>query len=195
MLSLRMIKNSQEFMEIVTPLHAGYSPAEGVNEQTKHLDLTLASGGAGVGKDTLIRATGLPRPISDTTRFERENDGVLEIHGREYYFRNDELDQVHQDIIDGKYVQWAPVHGKYIYGSRIDEYPNEGAVLLDVVAREVSKIRDIADHFKSLESTYIVAPDYEIYEARFSGRGNLSEEEIHNRREEAYDSLHLGLDD
>lgn len=183
------------FMDATLPLYEGYKPAEDVIMHTQHVDLTMVIGPAGVGKDTVMRRTGLPRVLSVTTREPRENDGKMEQHGVEYLFCGDELNAVHEDIVKGRYVQWALGPNGNIYGSNNDAYPAEGPALIDVVAQAVPKMRELRKYLRSVESAYVVAGSFQDWIDRLDGRGQLDPKDRHSRLEEAYNSLHFGMDD
>lgn len=182
-------------MELVIPLHQKYRPSPATTEQTQHVDLTAVVGATGVGKNTLMSLTGLEVVISDTTRDERSNDGVLEQHGIEYFFRGNELDAVYKDILNGEYVQWAPGPNNNIYGSRNSSYPVEGPALIDVVAQAVPSIRSLNDDFRSMEVAYVVKETYGEWMEQLIGRGKIEQDDLVSRKEEAFHSLTFGLED
>lgn len=188
----------REFAQLVDPTDGCYVPNDIVTSHTRHVDLTTVAGPAGVGKNTVMTKTGLSVVVSDTTRQPRENDGVLEVDEREYFFRDD-IAGVYEDLVYGMYVQVALVDmgekGANIYGSRNVAYPANGPALIDVIAGAIPKIRALRPNFNSIESAYIVAPDYETWIARLDGRGTIPPLERTKRMEEAFQSLQLGLDD
>ncbi len=195
-MSLRQpFESKQAFMEATLPMYPDYQPAPEVTAHTRRVDLTTVTGPAGVGKNTVMTGTGLPIVVSETTRDPRENDGVMEQHGVEYYFRGGELEVVHADIATGQYVQWAPGPNDNIYGSRNEAYPAEGPALIDVVARAVPDIRKLGKNFHTVESAYVVAESFDAWMQRFKGRGEIKPEDFHSRLEEAHSSLEFGLDD
>ena len=177
------------------PLHTEYTPAPSVVEHCRHIDLTTVTGPAGVGKNTIMSLTGIPVVVSDTTRNPRSNDGYMENEGVEYWFRGDELEEVYNDIQNGDFVQWAPGPNDNIYGSRNSSYPQEGTALIDVVAKSIVSVRDLRPSFNSVESAYIVTPDYETWIPRLRGRGTLDPKDFSSRLKEAHSSLVFGLED
>lgn len=184
-----------EFVDIVQPLQADYRPADDVIEHTHRIDLTTVTGPAGAGKDTLIKLTDIPQVISRTTRPRRSNNGILEEHGREYFFDTD-LNAVYEDVAKGQYVQWAVnPYNKTFYGSRNDAYPPSGAAIIDVMMSSVTPMRALRGNFKSLESAYVTTRDFQTLAARLRGRGALAPEDITGRFNEALQSLESGLDD
>ena len=78
-------------------------------------------GPSGVGKGTLIEMlqkrfpTAFGFSVSHTTRPPREG----EVDGKHYNFTT--VEQIKKDIDDGKFIEYAEVHGKY-YGSRYVRY-------------------------------------------------------------------------
>lgn len=194
-MNFETINTRELFMELVVPLQQMYAPAAATTEHTRHVDLTAVVGCAGVGKNTLMSLTGLDIVTSDTTREERENDGVMERHGVEYFFRGNELYEVYQDIVNGEYVQWAPGPNNNIYGSRNSAYPVEGPALIDVVARAVPAVRGLRENFRSLEVAYVVKETYSEWIGQLISRGKIEEEDLNSRKLEALDSLTFGLED
>lgn len=188
------IESREQLSQLVVPMHRLYVPSAETTQHTEHVDLTTATGASGVGKDTIMRLTRIPIVTSGTSRIPRSNNGVMEQHGREYYFEYD-LNKIYEDILKGNYVQWAPGPNSNIYFSTPDAYPISGAALIDVVAGNIPNIRALRQNFKSIESAYVVAESYEAYDKRFRGRGEISEAELRSRQEEAYSSLVMGLDD
>lgn len=182
-----------EFQELMLPYgedYENYEAAERVKQHIHEVELLLAVGPAGVGKDTILGLTGIWKVTSDTTRSERENDGVMEIHGVHYWFR--ERRDAHKDILQQNYVQIAPGPTGELYGSRDSAYPDSGIAVMDVVANTVSTMRALP--FKSVRSAFFVAPP-ELYIARLDGRGVLPPEDRRKRLIEGDSSLGLGLDD
>ncbi len=147
-----------------------------------------------MGKDTLIRGSGLQRVLANTVRSPRLNNGVLETNGVEYIFRGGELEKVLEELRRGEFVQigMGPARNSF-YGTRADSYPSSGAVLMDVMTSQVESMRQLP--FKSSEATFIVAPNTKSWETRIAQRGALSREEWSGRRDEAKKSISDALED
>jgi guanylate kinase len=194
-MSVKLVLTKEQFIDLAMPLHEGYTPAPHVVEHMRYVDATTVTGPAGVGKDTVIKSTGIPQVLSETTRDPRNNNGVMEQHGKEYFFRGGELNAVYADIVKGNYVQWAPGPNNNIYGSRNEAYPLAGPALIDVLAAAIPKMRALRTYLRSVESAYIVADSYDSYIQRFTGRGKLDPTDFKARLEEARSSLEFGLED
>lgn len=186
----------ERFAELVGPLEDTYLPDRQVIEHMGRVDVTTVSGPTGAGKTTLMRACGIPRIISTTTRPPREQDGVLEQDGVDAYFVGGQLPRVYEELTCARYVQWAlhPV-SRAFYGSHIDAYPEHGATLLDAMVQSVPRLRKVGAYFKSLASVYVVVDDFPTMRSRIAGRGTLEEEELRGRLVESMASLEQGLDD
>ena len=182
-------------MELVLPLYPDYTPATETTEHTKHVDITPVIGVAGVGKNTLMSLSGIHTVTSDTTRDERENDGVMEQNGVEYFFRGNELYAVYLGIANGEYVQWAPGPNNNIYGSRNSSYPAEGPALIDMVSIEVPRMRALSKNFRSMDFAYIVKEDHSKWIDQLLGRGEIADADLLSRKHEGYESLTFGLED
>jgi guanylate kinase len=166
-------------------------------------------GPSGVGKGTLIEMLMKHFPnnqfgfsVSHTTRLPREG----EVDGVHYNFTT--VDAIKNDIADGKFIEYAEVHGKY-YGtrwvrqiSRLDRQVQSGALtdnasfypysikavesvqqagkicVLDIDVQGVQKVKE-----SSLSPLYlfIAPPSIEELEKRLRGRGTETEEAIRIR--------------
>lgn len=183
-----------QFIAEANELYDDYGPNGDVDSKLGLVDATTITGPSGVGKDSLRVETGLPIVVSDTIRGPRENNGVLEVHGREYFFRGHELEATMADLRVGNYVQIGMGPGrKGFYGTRLSSYPAWGPALLDVIAEKVEPMRDLP--FASFESAFVVAQSSDAWLQRFDGRGKTTPEERVKRLVEAEQSLQTGLDD
>jgi guanylate kinase len=139
-------------------------------------------GPSGVGKGTLIEMLMKRFPnnqfgfsVSHTTRKPRDG----EIDGQHYNFTT--VDGIKKEIDDGKFVEYAEVHGNY-YGTSVaavEAVQNEKRIcVLDIDIQGVMKVKQ-----SSLKPIYlfISAPSLDELEKRLRGRGTESEESIKKR--------------
>ncbi|KAL0404924.1 UNVERIFIED_CONTAM: Guanylate kinase [Sesamum radiatum] len=141
----------------------------------------VISGPSGVGKGTLISKLMEEFPsmfgfsVSHTTRAPRTN----EQNGIHYHFT--ERSVMEKDIEDGKFLEYAAVHGN-LYGTSIeavDVVADKGKrCILDIDVQGARSVRA-----SSLEAIFIFVcpPSFEELEKRLRARGTESEEQIQKR--------------
>ncbi|KAK1627808.1 hypothetical protein QYE76_002123 [Lolium multiflorum] len=145
----------------------------------------VISGPSGVGKGTLIAKLMKEYPskfgfsVSHTTRSPR----VKEIDGVHYHFA--ERSKMEQDISEGKFLEFAHVHGN-LYGTSIEaveSVTDEGKrCILDIDVQGARSVRA-----SSLEAIFIFVcpPSFEELEQRLRARGTETEEQIQKRLKNA----------
>jgi len=139
-------------------------------------------GPSGVGKGTLIEMLMKRFPndqfgfsVSHTTRNPRDG----ECDGKHYNFTS--VEKIKEEINDGKFVEYAEVHGNY-YGTSIaavETVQKQNRIcILDIDIQGVMKVKK-----SSLEPLYffITPPSLEELEKRLRGRGTETEESIKKR--------------
>eukprot|EP00531_Pseudo-nitzschia_arenysensis_P011474 CAMPEP_0116120716 /NCGR_PEP_ID=MMETSP0329-20121206/3321_1 /TAXON_ID=697910 /ORGANISM="Pseudo-nitzschia arenysensis, Strain B593" /LENGTH=215 /DNA_ID=CAMNT_0003614499 /DNA_START=54 /DNA_END=701 /DNA_ORIENTATION=+ len=139
-------------------------------------------GPSGVGKGTLIEMLMKRFPndqfgfsVSHTTRKPREG----EVDGTHYNFTS--VEKIKEEIADGKFVEYAEVHGNY-YGTSVaavESVQKQNRVcILDIDIQGVMEVKK-----SSLEPLYffITPPSLEELEKRLRGRGTETEESIKKR--------------
>lgn len=138
-------------------------------------------GPSGIGKNTIIGELMNTYPgrfeysISHTTRQPREG----EVRGQSYHFVTRE--EFEQGIKDGKFLEYAEVHGNY-YGTAfqsINDVEKKGKIcLLDLNIDGAIAIK------KAYETPYIIfmkAVSLEVLEERLRNRGKETNEQIQKR--------------
>jgi guanylate kinase len=150
-------------------------------------------GPSGVGKGTLIEMLMKRFPndqfgfsVSHTTRKPRPG----EVDGKHYNFTT--VEQMKQEIQDGKFVEYAEVHGNY-YGTSVaavQVVQNENKIcILDIDVQGVMKVKE-----SSLNPTYLFIgpPSMQELERRLRGRGTETEEAITKRLANAAKEMEYG---
>ncbi|WOH00076.1 hypothetical protein DCAR_0519432 [Daucus carota subsp. sativus] len=152
----------------------------------------VISGPSGVGKGTLINKLMDEFPamfgfsVSHTTRAPRDG----ERNGVHYNFT--ERSVMEQDIKDGKFLEFAAVHGN-LYGTSIeavDVVADAGKrCILDIDVQGARSVRD-----SCLEAIFIFVspPSFEELEKRLRARGTETEEQIQKRLRNAKNELEKG---
>lgn len=181
-----------DFIKRVSALFDKYEPSEEVLNTLRQIDLTIVVAPSGMGKNTVIDATGLPRVIGETIREPRANNGVMEIDGKEYFFRGNQLDEILRSLGNREYVQIGMGPGRdSFYGSRVKDYPESGPLLIDLMSSQVETIKKLP--FRSVQCVCLVSPSYEAWLERLEKRGELTLLESEKRMAEAKESLELAL--
>ncbi len=169
----------------VQGLQENYQANEEVKKQLSHINLIAVVGPTGAGKSTVVRQSGLPFVIGDTTRPPRDG----EVQGRDYNFRSD-LNNVIQEIENGEYVQFVVQRGSEIYGTRASSFPGSGACAMSIIATALPKFRELG--FASVIPVYIVPPNHSEWMRRISAH---RDKDLEARLLEAKESLRAALAD
>jgi len=164
----------------------GFKPTRSNSKQMNFNrgSLFIISAPSGAGKTTLTKAV-LDRfidilySVSYTTRELRsgEQDGV------DYYFTTKE--NFKEGINNGKWAEWAEVHGNY-YGTSAEFIDNNLAagrdILLDI---DVQGTFQILERYPDSITIFIMPPSFEILKERLESRGTDSKAVIEKRLENA----------
>ncbi|MFM8551081.1 MAG: guanylate kinase [Nitrospiraceae bacterium] len=150
--------------------------------------LIVVSAPSGAGKTTLCKqlaatVPGLRHSVSYTTRKPRPG----EVHGREYFFVDDQL---FQDMIQrNEFAEWAPVYGHF-YGtprSALTGMMDQGLdVLLEIDTQGAAQIQK---RFEDAVYNYILPPSLETLRARLENRGGDAPDEIQRRLQKAREEV------
>ncbi|XP_021724105.1 guanylate kinase 2-like [Chenopodium quinoa] len=152
----------------------------------------VISGPSGVGKGTLIAMLMKEFPsmfgfsVSHTTRAPREK----EVNGVHYHFT--ERSVMEKDIKDGKFLEFAQVHGN-LYGTSVESVEVVADAgkrcILDIDVQGAKSVRA-----SSLDAIFIFIcpPSYEDLEKRLRSRGTETEEQLQKRLRNAKGELEQG---
>lgn len=177
--------NKDQIIKKLADLQHDYEPNEGVLEQLSHISLIAVVGPTGAGKSSLVKHSGLPYVIGDTTRIARDG----EVQGRDYNFRLD-LSAMVDDIERGEYVQYVVQRDSEIYGTKATSYPASGTCAMSIVAVALPAFRKLG--FASVTPVYIVPPNHTEWMRRIS---NHRDKDLESRLLEAKESLRIALAD
>ena len=169
---------------------------------SKHVNLEplVVCGPSGVGKGTIIQGllnSFLPSTpfgfcVSHTTRSPRPG----EVHGVHYTFTS--VDDIQSDIKEGKFIEYAEVHGNY-YGTSKDairhvQSKNQIAILDIDVQGVMSVKKSFTESNTPCKYIFMAPPSMEELEKRLRGRGTESEESIQRRLGNAAREIEYGND-
>jgi guanylate kinase len=179
---------------------ADYKPSGETVKLINSLPIVLVASIAGGGKDTITRALvkegGFERIVTNTTRAPRENNGVMEIDGREYHFMSHE--QAEQLVNDRSFVEVKKVHDN-IYGSTATEFARiRDKGLTAITDVDVQGVDEYLNLKPDTVAIFLLPPSVETWLARLSERyGDLAEygDELAIRYKSAYDEINHVLKD
>lgn len=145
----------------------------------EHPSLNIA-GPSGAGKGTmvqyLIQSREYAPVVSDTTRLPRPFGNGLEVNGVQYWFI-DEATAL-KKLADGAYIEVKAVHGDTLYGTSIAAYERVLASgQTPVLEIDVQGMKDLMDEVPDFESILLLPPDFETWERRIDGRGDMTPEQ------------------
>jgi len=127
--------------------------------------------------------------VSHTTRKPRPG----EVDGTHYNFTT--VEEMKKEIEDGKFVEFAEVHGNY-YGTSISAVKNVQSqnkiCILDIDIQGVQNVKKNATAHFTANYIFIAPPSMEELEKRLRGRGTESEEAILKRLENAKGEMEFG---
>lgn len=172
------------FESVLSNYHIN-SAARQVLRQTP---LVLMAAASSAGRNTIMRqliASGYYyEVISDTTRPPRENDGVLERDGVEYYFRSEH--EMLEGLHKGEYIEAALIHQQQVSGMSAREImaaAEAGKIAIaDIDPQGLETIHRLKPDLIPL---FILPPDFSRWQIRMRKRGAMSDEEHRRRLESA----------
>lgn len=178
------LKHFDEFEAVL----AQYQPSAQAQQTLHETKLVLLTGTSSSGRNTIINRLTQSGDyhfiVSDTTRKPRTNDGVLEQHGREYFFRSEE--GMLEDLQNGMFLEAEIIHGQQVSGISIREL--EKAQRQHKTAITDIDIGGISNIIRSKPDTIalmVVPPSYDEWQARVQNRGMIPADEWRRRQETA----------
>ena len=164
---------------LLTAIEAYQPPARAVRLVEQSPSLNIA-GPTGAGKGTLavyLGQSGNYAPVvSDTTRPPRPRNNGLEVNGVDYWFVSEE--EAEQKITNGAYLEVKAVHQKTMYGTGLDSYQrvvDSGRIpLLEI---DVQGMEELMQRYDGFEAIMLLPPDFDTWQDRLDGRGDMDIEE------------------
>lgn len=177
-----------------------YQPTLEVRRLVETNPPVLFVGVSGAGKNTIINQLlttgGYHDLITCTTRPPRDNDGVMERDGIDYYFLSDE--RARQMIEQQEFIEVKLVHGTTIYGSSVAEYQKavmaSKTPIADVDVQGAMEYKNMAVNSVAL---FVLPPSYEVWLERLKKRFDNEVEFLAvwpKRRESAIKELEIALE-
>jgi len=175
----------------VAELAQHYTPSDETLAFARSLDIVTVSGPTGVGKDTVMEATGLPMVSGWTSREPSERDGAK----FQYIASEQQWEWLEEELRSGRFVQATmhPTTGNF-YGSTTTDYHAGTVNLIDVVPQQVDDFR-MSNLFGSVRSAYITVAGYAALHERLAKRSPMNSDDRAKRLREAASSLSFALQD
>ncbi len=161
-----------------------YEVSQDGRELLEKTKLVLLVSPTSAGRNTIIKElvkTGdYEFIVSDTTRPKRENNGVLEQDGVEYWFKTEE--EILEGLKNGQYLEADIIHKQQVSGislRELEKATNHNKIAIDEVyyvgVDNVKKVK--SDTF----ALFVLPPSYDEWMERLLKRGEMAADEIKNR--------------
>ncbi len=176
-----------------------YRPSQATIDIVRTTPLTLLVGISGAGKGTirerLLQTGDYINFISHTTRKQRENNGVMEQNGVEYYFIS--IEEAVNKLKNGEYIEVKYYSGN-VYGTTTAELikaKESGKIALNDI--EIQGVGEYLNIAPSVKVIFIVPPDHKVWLKRLVARyeGDVDRDALTLRLETARGELETALDD
>ncbi|PID32501.1 hypothetical protein CR970_00300 [Candidatus Saccharibacteria bacterium] len=151
----------------------GYHPNEKLIDLIGQIDVVLLCGITGAGKDTILKRilakdANITRIVTSTTRPPRDNDGVMERDGVDYYFFSKQ--QAAEKIAKGEYFEVANVHNN-INGVTADEIRRiHNANKIALADIDYQGVEYFYSYHPGVKAIFVVPPSYEVWRERMERR-------------------------
>jgi guanylate kinase len=178
------LHHAKEFERILST----YRPNIDVIDILNQVTLVLLVAPAASGRNTLIRNLIMTGRyyflVSDTTRHPRINNGVVEMNGKEYWFRTE--DEFLEGLHRGAYVEAAVIHNQQVSGVSLSELQVSATHQKIAITDVDIQGADAIQHFKpDTHSIFVLPPAFEEWMRRLDTRGSIDPNEKRRRLESA----------
>lgn len=188
-----------DLKQIVTQLHsavASYKMPDTARALIGSGEVTVLCGVTASGKNTianyLVNHGNYSHVVSHTTRAPRENHGILEQNGKEYWFvkPKEMLDLVLQQ----GFIEVKAIHGETCYGTSISSVQSViDAGKHPVLEIDVQGAVELTKAVSKLRPLFILPPSYDVWMERLGTRGFLSDGERARRLQSAAMEIQTAL--
>jgi guanylate kinase len=186
--------------QTLTKLHAlvaSYSMPDIAKQLIGSGEVTILCGVTASGKNTianyLVSHGNYAHVVSHTTRPPRENHGILEQNGLEYWFVNPE--QMLELVEQHAFIEVKAIHGETCYGTSISSVKQViDAGKHPVVEIDVQGALELTEAVPKLRPLFILPPSFEEWMQRLGTRGSLSDGERERRLRSASMEIETALD-
>lgn len=171
-----------------------YKMPEEARQLLKQQPLILC-GVSAAGKNTiaeeLLTKGSYELVVSHTTRQPRENHGMLEENGKDYFFVSEQtmLDLVNRQ----QFVEVKPVHGN-VYGTSLMALAKpftEGKTPLLII--DVQGAEELIKAVPTLQASFVLPPDMGVWQKRLHSRGQMHPTDLAHRLKNAEYEIETAL--
>jgi guanylate kinase len=142
--------------------------------------------------DELIKTGHYHFIVSDTTRPQRSNDGVMERDGVEYFFRTEQ--DMLADINAGRFIEAEIIHEQQVSGTSIRELEKahkQGKIAITDV--DIIGAQRIAELKPDAVPVLLLPPSFDEWLRRINKRGAPAPEDFYRRLGTAIKIITMGL--
>lgn len=175
-----------------------YQLSPGSEAILKTTPMVILCGPTGTGRNTairdLVKSGHYYYLISDTTRPPRQNDGVIEKPGEEYFFRTEQ--HVLSELKAGHYVEAELIHQQQVSGTHIGEVKKAHA--MGKIALNEIEIKGALHTLKLKPDTtaiMLLPPSFDEWLRRVRQRTAMDPAELLRRLQTATEIFKTGLSD
>lgn len=186
------LQHYQEFKDVLEK----YQISDRAQRAIENLTLVLLLAPTSAGKNTLIRRLLKTDRyyfiVSDTTRPPRENDGIMEQTGKEYWFRTE--GEMLADLKAGEFLEAEIIHDQQVSGISIRELEKaqkEGKNAITDV--DIEGMHHVVRAKPDTVAIMLLPPSFEEWQRRFAGRGQMRPDEQKRRLQTAQKIFQDGL--
>lgn len=182
------LKNRRAFEEVLD----GYQVSDDSRKILASAPIVILSGVAGGGRNTVINYLvdhyDYKFIVSDTTRPPKLRNGVMERHGVNYYFRDE--DDLLADLRDGKFIEAEIIHNQQVSGMSVREVERIIATgKIPINECEFGGANAVAHAKPDAVIIGLLPPNYQEWMRRLTSREAISPQELRNRLVTARDVL------
>ncbi len=177
---MNQLEHRQEFEDVLE--HYKLSPSAA--KLLANMQLVILSGPSGAGRNTIIdqllKVGGYGYIVSDTTRQPRTNNGIMEVNGVNYWFRQ-EADFL-RDLRAGNFLEAEIIHNQQVSGISIRELEKVYAAGLTAITEvEIGGFKNILTLKPDAIGIFVLPPDFDVWLERLKKRGELPQAELVRR--------------
>lgn len=191
---------TEEERKILTDLHAAvasYRMPPHARELIGSGEVTLLCGVTAAGKNTisnyLVNHGNYAHVISHTTRRPRENHGILEQSGVEYWFVSPA--EMLELVKNEAFIEVKAIHGETCYGTSVKAVDSViQAGKHPVMEVDVQGALELTEAVPGLRPLFILPPSYDVWMERLGTRGFISDGEKERRLRSASMEIQAALD-
>ncbi len=189
---MNALKHLDEFKKILADYHVSDENREILDDTNLMLFAAATSAGRNTIFRELLKTGHYHYIVSDTTRKPRENDGVIEKDGVEYWFKTEE--EMLDNLRAGKMLEAAIIHEQQVSGISITELKkaqDNGKIAITDI--EVVGSENIIRAKPDTLCLFIIPPSFEEWQKRLKHRGRLELSEYNRRLKSAAKEFKVAL--